>query len=389
MSAATGAEADLRAPARVIAFSFLIACAFFLFLLPLHAQKITGTISGVVSDPTGAVVANATVTITNVATGLARTATSSEIGEFTAPDLPNGTYRIVVQAPNFMESVVEKVEVHVASTALVNVQLKLGSASEQVTVEANAIHVQTDSAQLGEVVLGQQVKDLPLNGRNFVELTQMQPGVSSARTFDAVGKGLKGGVNFAVNGNSMANNLFIVDGASNNDVGSNRTILIYPSLDSIAEFKMVRNAYGPEYGQAAGGVINIVTKNGTNQWHGGVFYSGRNDKLDAYDWFSAQNAVNDRRANIFNPVTGSVYSSPNQDKPILRHNDWGYNIGGPIKKDKLFFFWNQEWNREIRSVFRQGCVPTAAERKGDFSAGTSCGQVITSLAGAETAPGSG
>jgi len=242
MSAATGAEADLGAPARVIAFSFLIACALFLFLLPLHAQKITGTISGVVSDPTGAVVANATVTITNVATGLARTATTSEIGEYSAPDLPNGTYRIVVQAPNFMESVVEKVEVHVASTALVNVQLKLGSASEQVTVEANAIQVQTDSAQLGEVVLGQQVKDLPLNGRNFVELTQLQPGVSSARTFDAVGKGLRGGVNFAVNGNSMANNLFIVDGASNNDVGSNRTILIYPSLDSIAEFKMLRNA---------------------------------------------------------------------------------------------------------------------------------------------------
>jgi len=141
-----------------------------------------------VSDPTGAVVANATVTITNVATGLARTATTSETGEYTAPELPNGTYRITVQAPNFMESVVDNVELHVSSTALVNVQLKIGSASEQVTVEANAIQVQTDSAQLGEVVLGQQVKDLPLNGRNFVQLTQLQPGVSSARTFDAVGK---------------------------------------------------------------------------------------------------------------------------------------------------------------------------------------------------------
>ncbi|HKT69547.1 MAG TPA: carboxypeptidase regulatory-like domain-containing protein [Terriglobales bacterium] len=388
MSAATGAEADLRAPARITVCSFLIACAFLFFLLPLHAQKITGTISGVVSDPTGAVVANATVTITNVATGLARTATSSEIGEFTAPDLPNGTYRIVVQAPNFMESVVEKVEVHVASTALVNVQLKLGSTSEQVTVEANAIQVQTDSAQLGEVVLGQQVKDLPLNGRNFVELTQMQPGVSSARTFDAVGKGLKGGVNFAVNGNSMANNLFIVDGASNNDVGSNRTILIYPSLDSIAEFKMLRNAYGPEYGQGSGSVVNIVTRSGSNEFHGGVFYFGRNDALNSYDWFSARQASLDRQASTFNPSTGSIFSNPNGDKPILRRNDFGYSLGGPIKKDKLFFFWSQEWNREIRGVHRTGCVPSAGERAGDFSGGITCGDILTSIPAQFQAAGS-
>jgi hypothetical protein len=135
--------------------------------------------------------------------------------------------------------------------------------------------------------------------------------------------------------------LFLVDGVNNNDIGSNRTILIYPSLDSIAEFKMVRNSYGPEYGQAGGAVVNIVTRGGTNQWHGGAFYSGRNDVLNAYDFFSAQNAVADRRRNVFNPVTNSIYGSPNEDKPVLRHNDWGYHIGGPVKKDKLFFFWNQ------------------------------------------------
>jgi hypothetical protein len=350
--------------------------------------KTSGTISGTVTDPSGALISAAQVTITNTATGEIRTVTTGSSGEFQVLELPIGKYQVRVRQTGFREFVANGVEIHVDSTAVVNAALQLGNTSEQVTVEASTIQVQTDSAALGEVVEGDQVRNLPLNARNFVALTQLAPGVSSARTFNAVGKGLAGGVDFAVNGNSMTNNLFLVDGANNNDVGSNRTILIYPSLDSIAEFKMVRNAYGPEYGQAAGGVINIVTKSGTNQWHGGVFYSGRNDKLDAYDWFSAQNAVNDRRANIFNPVTGSVYSSPNQDKPILRHNDWGYNIGGPIKKDKLFFFWNQEWNHEIRGVYRQGCVPTAAERKGDFSAGTSCGQVITSLAGAETAPGS-
>jgi Carboxypeptidase regulatory-like domain len=356
---------------------------------PLSAQKITGTISGVVTDPSGAVVAKASVSIINGETGLTRNVTTNDSGEYTAPDLPFGMYRVIVKQAGYTQAIVERVDLHVASTALANVTLKMGNVSETVEVVSSDIQVQTESAELGEVVEGQQVRELPLNGRNFVELTQLQPGVSSARTFDAVGKGLKGGVDFAVNGNSMTNNLFLVDGANDNDIGSNRTILIYPSLESIAEFRMLRNAYGPEYGQASGSVINIVTRGGTNQWHGSVFYSGRNDKLNAYDFFSAQNAVIDRQKNTFNPVTNSIYSSPNQDKPILRHNDYGYSLGGPVKKDKLFFFWSQEWNREVRGVFRQGCVPTDAERKGDFSAGSSCGEVVTAIpAAVSTAPGS-
>jgi hypothetical protein len=359
----------------------------FLLVGPVCAQKITGTISGVVTDPSGAVIPGATVAITNVATGLVRSAVTNDMGEYIAPDLANGVYKIVVKQANFKESVVHNVELHVASTALVNVQLQLGNTTEQVTVEANIIQVQTDSAQLGEVVEGGQVRDLPLNGRNFVALTQMQPGVSSARTFDAVGKGLKGGVDFGVNGNSMDNNLFLIDGANNNDVGSNRTILVYPSIDSIAEFKMLRNAYGPEYGQASGAVINIVTRSGSNQWHGGAYYFGRNDALDAYDWFSARQAANDRGANTFHQTTNSIYSNPNQDKPILRRNDFGYNLGGPIKKDKLFFFFSEEWNREVRGVARSGCVPTAAERTGDFSGGISCGDILTAIPVANQASG--
>ncbi|HET7207387.1 MAG TPA: TonB-dependent receptor, partial [Terriglobales bacterium] len=357
-------------------YCYIAVCALFLLLGPVYAQKITGTISGVVTDPSGAVVPGATVEITNTGTGLVRNAVTNDMGEYTAPDLPNGVYRIVVKQASYKESVTSNVELHVASTALVNVQLQLGSTTEQVTVEANAITVQTDSAQLGEVVVGKQVTELPLNGRNFVGLTQIQPGVSSARSFDAVGKGLKGGVDFAVNGNSMSNNLFLVDGANNNDVGSNRTILIYPSIDSIAEFKMLRNSYGPEYGQASGGVINIVTKSGSNDWHGGVFYFGRNDALNSYDWFAARQAAGDRGANTFNPATGSIYSNPNQDKPILRRNDFGYSFGGPIKRDKLFFFWSQEWNREVRGVSRTGCVPSLAERNGDFS-NVTCGDTLT------------
>jgi len=356
-----------------------VACTLLGLLTPLVAQKTTGTISGVVTDPSGAVIPNATVTITNVGTALTRNLTTNELGEYTAPDLPNGVYRIVAKEANFKESIVPNVELHVASTALVNIQLQMGNTTEQVTVEANVIQVQTDSAQLGEVVEGQQVRNLPLNGRNFVELTQMQPGVSAARSFDAVGKGLKGGVDFSVNGNSMSNNLFLVDGANNNDVGSNRTILVYPSLESIAEFKMLRNAYGPEYGQASGSVVNIVTRSGSNDWHGSAFYFGRNDALNSYDWFSARQATLDRQANVFNPSTNSIYSNPNADKPILRRNDFGYSLGGPIKRDKLCFFWSQEWNREVRGVHRSGCVPTAGERTGDFSGGISCGDTLTSI----------
>jgi hypothetical protein len=355
---------------------FITALVLAILATPLMAQKITGTISGVVSDPSGAVIPQATVTISNVDTGLIRTVTTNEMGEYTAPDLPNGNYRITVKQANFKEAVTSKVELHVASTALVNVQLQMGNTSEQVTVEANTIQVQTDSAQLGEVITAAQVTDLPLNGRNFVALTQLQPGVSSARTFDAVGKGLRGGVDFGVNGNSMDNNLFLVDGANNNDVGSNRTILIYPSIESIQEFKMLRNSYGPEYGQASGAVVNIVTKNGTNEWHGSTFYFGRNDMFNAYDWFAARHAVQDRAANTYQPSTNSIYGNPNQDKPILRRNDFGYSVGGPIKKDKLFFFWSQEWNREVRGVSRSGCVPSEAERGGDFS-NLTCGSTLT------------
>lgn len=175
---------------------FITVCALFLLLAPVYAQKITGTISGVVTDPSGAVIPGATVEITNVATALTRTAITNEMGEYIAPDLSNGVYRLAVKQAHFKEAVVQNVELHVSSTALVNVQLQMGDTAEKVTVEANAIQVQTDSAQLGEVVEGGQVRDLPLNGRNFVALTQLQPGVSSARTFDAVGKGLRGGVDF-------------------------------------------------------------------------------------------------------------------------------------------------------------------------------------------------
>ena len=331
--------------------------------IPSFAQKTSGEIRGTVTDSSGAVVAGAEVSATNSGTGSTRTATTNDSGGYAVLDLQDGVYEVRIKKSSFKESITKNVELHVSSTAIVNAALEIGGASETMIVEASGVQVQTDSAVVGEIVDGRQVRELPLNGRSFAQLTQLQPGVAAAESFDSKNKGLLSGVDFSVNGNPTTNNLFLVDGANNNDVGSNRTILIYPSVEAISEFKMLRNSYGPEYGQASGAVISITTRSGQNQFHGTALYFGRNDALTAHEYFAA-------RAESIAEAAGKQL--PNNGKDKLRRNDYGYSIGGPIKKDKLFFFWSQEWNKELRGQTRQSCVPTAAELTGDFTT-VSCG----------------
>ena len=332
---------------RIIACAALAAAS-----AVVQAQKTGGSVSGQVTDPTGATIADANVVLADKSTGTTRTITTNGQGEFSFDDVKIGTYEVDVTSPGFREFATKNVVVNVATNTRADAHLITGNVSEVVTVSADAVQVQTDSGALGTVVDGTQVKELPLNGRSFVQLTQLGPGVSAANNFDSKNKGLQGGVDFSVNGNPTTNNLFLVDGANDNDVGSNRTILIYPSVESIAEFKMLTNSYGPEYGQASGAIVSIVTRSGTNSFHGSAFYSGRNDALAAYTYFAKRNA---------NPAL------PEGGKDKLRRNDWGYSIGGPIKRDKLFFFFNEEWNHEIRGFTQNACVATAAERAGDFS----------------------
>ena len=248
--------------------------------LPSIAQKITGTIEGLITDSQGAVVAKAEITIVNPSTGDTRTVISGNQGTYSAPDLPVAIYDVTVKAPGFKEELVKHVEVDASSTATVNAKLEVGKVSEEVTVEASTVQVETASGALTNTVEGNEVRELPLNGRNFVELTQLTPGVSPIDSFNTVHKGLEAGVDFSINGNNTTGNLFLVDGVNNNDIGSNRTILIYPSLGAIDEMKILTNSYGAEYGQASGGVISIITRSGTNHIHGGVFYDGRNTALD-------------------------------------------------------------------------------------------------------------
>jgi hypothetical protein len=315
--------------------------------LPLWGQKFTGTISGVVTDKSGAVVPNASVLIVNNGTDDVRNVTANAAGEYVVVELNPGTYTVTVKQSGFKQFVAKDVVLNVSSSTVVNAQLEVGNISEQVQVEANQVEVETATGAIGDVIEGNEVTQLPLNGRSFTQLTQLMPGVSQAANFDTKNKGLQAGVDFSVNGNNTTGNIFMVDGVNNNDIGSNRTILVYPSIDAIQEFKVLRNSYGPEYGQAMGAIVSIVTKGGTNNFHGTAFYDGRNDLLNAADYFNNQEGI---------------------PKDVLRRNDWGYVIGGPIKKDKLFFFFSQEWNHEQRGKSRSGDVPTAAEKTGDFSA---------------------
>ena len=322
---------------------------FGLIMFPPGISAQTGTsgqLTGNITDSNGAVVPDATVTATKVDTGEKRTVTTSSDGNFAFPNLSIGTYRVTVTKQGFKETSITNVIINVANITRQDVVLEAGLGTEVVNITAENVQIETQTGAVGEVISGEQVRELPLNGRSFVQLTQLQPGVSGQDTLDSKQKGLFGGVDFSVNGNSSQSNLFLTDGANNNDTGSNRTILLFPSIEAIAEFKSLRNSYGPEYGQAAGAVISISTRGGTNEFHGSLFYFGRNDALNAAEFFSK--------------TRGGV-------KDTLRRHDFGFSIGGPIIKNRLFFFYSQEWNKELRGQARFGSVPTLLERQGNFT----------------------
>lgn len=320
-----------------------------LILVPAaSAQQTTTAIQGTITDAGGAVVAGATVTVTSDDTGYTRTVTSEGSGIYAFAELSPGHYHLKVTKDGFKTAEQKGIELHVGSPLVVNVSLAVGTVTEIMTVEANAIAVDTTSGTLGTLMESKQVEELPLNGLNFIGLTLLVPGASTQDGFNTTVKGLAAGTDISFNGGQRTGNLFTVDGAPNNDMGSQRTILVYPAIDSIEEFKIVENAYGPEYGQSGGAQVNIVTKGGTNNYHGSLYYFGRNDALDANSWFNKN-------------------TTPQIPTGELRRNDFGGTIGGPVKKDKLFFFFSQEFNREIDGTLHTGQTPSAAELAGNFT----------------------
>ena len=226
--------------------------------------------------------------------------------------------------------------------------MQVGARTETVEVVATTNQVELTNGELSGTVAGDQITELPLNGRSFAQLLLAVPGVEVDNGFSFNKKGLNGGADISVSGGASNANLFLVDGANNVDVGSNRTILIYPSLDSIEEFKIERNSYGAQFGGAGGGIISLVSKSGTNDFHGSAYYFGRNDLLDSKD-----------------PILN--HFNPSSKKNTIRRNDFGFSIGGPVIKDKVFFFVSEEWNRLIQENVRTAHVPTPLQRIGDFS----------------------
>src|SRR2546425_6664140 len=332
-----------------------------------YAQTTTvGTISGTVRDEKGAVVPRAEVSIQGEGTGISRTVSSDDNGFYLAPSLPAGRYTISTAPSGFKKTVASAVDLHVGENKVQNLDLQVGQVTETVTVSSDAAPVETRSGEISSLITEKQVTELPLNGRNYAQLALMVPGVSpvtqagAGGAFGTQGTGLDSHVDMSVNGNQSNANLWTVDGVNNMDVGSNATLLIFPSIDSIQEFRVQRNSFSAEYGQAQGAVINLVTKGGGNQFHGAGFEFLRNDALNATDFF---------------------LNRAGQKKGPLRYNNFGFNLNGPMYlprfgeggksvwngKNRVFFFWSEEWRREKRGTTVSGRVPTAQERVGDFS----------------------
>lgn len=329
---------------RYLMAAFLLS--FSAFVVAQAQTSTVGSISGTVRDPQGAGVPKTEIVLKEERTGFTRTVKTDESGFYTALSLPVGVYTVSASPQGFKRINNTGVELHVSENLVVNLTLQVGQMTETVTITGEAAQVDTTGGKVSSLVSEKQVTELPLNGRNYAALVTMIPGVSTAGSFAARGTGLDSNVDMAVNGNQSNANLWTVDGVNNMDVGSNATLLVFPSVDAIQEFRVERNSFSAEYGQAQGAVINLITKGGGNQFHGAAFEFLRNDALNATDFF---------------------LNSANQPKQKLRYNNFGFNVNGPIKKDRIFFFWSEEWRRERRGTVLTAKVPTAQERVGDFS----------------------
>jgi hypothetical protein len=306
-----------------------------------NAQTTTARMVGTVRDRTGAVLPKAVVTIRNVDTNIARTAPANDVGDYVVTNLPVGRYEVSTELAGFKKYVQGPITLEVDQTARVDLTLEPGSLSESVTVEATSPMVESDRSQVGKVVENQMVVEVPLNGRNFLELAQLLPGMTDGAPGNSVVRDRQDGAALTSNGQRAEGNNYMLDGADNN-AALFGVAVVTPSVDAIQEFKVQTSTYSAEYGRAAGAVFNVAIKSGTNQYHGSVFEFLRNDKFDAIQYFS-------------------------RGKPSLRRNQFGTAFGGPIFKNKTFFFLNYEGYRDRRAVTNGYNVPSRAQRRGDFT----------------------
>src|SRR5579884_3955706 len=328
----------------------LMLCAFSSIVL---AQEITADIRGTVYDASGAVVSGAKVQVINTDRNIIeRSITTGADGAYTAPVLPLGHYKISVDAPGFAPYVANDILLNLNDHRVYDVRLKVGSGEQQVTVSESPVEVNLENNTSSGLINGTQIRELSVLSRNFVQLVTLMPGVSANMATDQlyVGAsnptGLSNQINIVVDGNRPSQNSWMIDGAEDLNRGSNLTLYSYPSIDSIAEFKVLRANFLPEHGRTSSGEVSVVTRGGTNQFHGSAYEFFRNDKLNANNYFN---------------------NLSNIKRPPMRWNDWGFTIGGPIKKNNTFFFYSQEWRHFITySTQTSSQLPTAAELAGNF-----------------------
>jgi hypothetical protein len=322
------------------------------------AQTTTGTILGTVSDSKGGFMPNVTITITNADQNIVvRTLTTDDQGQYVAPQLPVGRYNVSAELAGFKRSVRTGIALSVNDKLAANLTLEVGAVTESVTVESTPFQVDTQSAAATGVITGLQLRELSLNSRNYAQLVLLVPGASDSGNADQIFPGATAPVGtnlmtFQINGNRREENNWQVDGADNVDRGSNLTLLSFPSIDAISEFRVVRGVYDAESGRSAGAQINVITRSGTSDLHGGIYEFFRNDYLNANSYFN---------------------NLSNVKRPPLRYNDFGGTIGGPVyipkiypQRNKTFFFFSEEARRIVTYSNPTATVPYAGMTTGQF-----------------------
>ncbi len=326
-----------------------VTCLLFLLLQTqaVFGQVDQGSVAGNVQDPTGAFVPNAKVTLLNKDVGLSLESTTNGSGEYIFTPVRIGNYSLTVTAPGFSTTTQQNLKVEVGQHLQVNIQLKTGASAETVEVTTAPPQLQSDDASVGQVIGEKAVNDLPLNGRNFTFLAQLGAGVNTPQA-DTRGNAANGA--FSANGLRPSQNNYLLDGIDNNsdtvDFLNGTNFIVLPPVDAIQEFKVQTSGFSADLGRAAGAVLNATIKTGTNSIHGSAWEFFRNDVLDAADWFSNN--------------TGTP-------KAELRQNQFGASIGGPIIKNKIFFFGDYEGLRVVQGDTSTASVPTLTERNSGYS----------------------
>ncbi|HLK65576.1 MAG TPA: carboxypeptidase regulatory-like domain-containing protein [Bryobacteraceae bacterium] len=321
----------------------LVACLLSVSLTPLGGQTMFGRISGTITDPSGAVIPGARVTVTNTDTQALRTVNADEHGFYVVETLTIGPYRVAADQPGFNRATVGGVSLVADGHVTVDLRLNIGPEGQMVDVVAgNSAVLNTVSAEISQVVDRQQIENLGLNGRNYMELLTLVPGAVITNPDQFSVMTTLSATNQSVNGHRTNSNNMTVDGLGNLDGGANGSLINNISPDFTQEVKIQTSNFSAEYGRSSGVAFNLVTKNGSNQFHGSAFEYFRNDALDARNFFAP-------------------------DKTALRFNDFGYDLGGPIKKNKVFFFVGQEWKRLRQATAPiRVTLPSSAELQGNF-----------------------